>query len=148
MYISWSGDGVWGVSGLSSAIALWASRMRLRCSAQGCVRFFRVRISSPDHDVTVHCGCGIKIALSALHSIVTVDAIPFGHPAAVAAWPVLDQLQANGLVYHTSTYVQLMLGVQFDKCTVLQQLRSAALQFQQPQQLLSIISHISTDVLL
>ena len=110
--------------------------------------FFRVRISSPDHDVTVYCGCGIKIALSALHSIVTVDAIPFGHPAAVAAWPVLDQLQANGLVYHTSTYVQLMLGVQFDKCTVLQQLRSAALQFQQPQQLLSIISHISTDVLL
>jgi hypothetical protein len=41
-----------------------------------------------------------------------------------------------------------MLGVQFNRRTVLQQLRSAALQLKQPQQLLSTISRISTDVLL
>jgi hypothetical protein len=61
-------------------------------------------------------------------------------------WPAASKW----IVDHTLTYVQLMLGVQFNKRTVLQQLCSAALRLrlQWPQQLLSIISHVSTDVLL
>jgi hypothetical protein len=81
------------------------------------------------------------------YSLMTVYAIPFGHPAAFATWPDLTSCEQVDCRSHLNVR-SIDVGCPIQKLTLLQRLRSAALQLKQPQQLLSAISHISTGVLL